>query len=119
MPISRSLGAVALILVLATCSHRGVGANGTTVGADCRDDRDCLYICAEGDRFPGGMCTVPCGSDDDCPFGTSCVDEKGGICGIDCFSSRDCDGLGFDYGCDEIKRHGAGGKTTVCIGPPP
>lgn len=90
----------------------GVGNGGGLVGGACRDDRDCAERCLRGGDFPGGTCSVWCGSDRDCPPGTYCIDKEGGVCLLDCRDSRDCRG---GYECSSEGRRGGPGSVPVCI----
>lgn len=82
-----------------------VGPGGATVGAPCTDDRQCASMCR------GDMCAVRCGSDLDCPIGSSCIDSDSGICALACRANPDCP-VGFE--CTDKDRKGASGKTFVC-----
>jgi len=95
----------------------GVGPGGKAVGGTCTVDADCASQCVGGDHYPGGMCTLSCRDDRDCPAGTECIDDQGGICAISCRSDSDCAGLGAGYACDRTDRHGASGETFVCRRP--
>lgn len=95
----------------------GVGPNGRTVGGACIDDRDCASRCTRKDAYPGGMCTVSCRGDLDCPAGTVCVDDDGGICAVSCHAAVDCDAWRAGYRCDNTDRKGADGQALVCRRP--
>ena len=101
----------------ASTSSEGVGAGGHVVGGACHVDADCQARCVGGDHYPGGMCTVSCRDDRDCPRGTECIDDQGGLCAISCSVNADCDGLGSGYRCDKTDRRGASGETSVCRRP--
>lgn len=94
--------------------HGGVGARGFLVGAACDADRQCDSRCVKGKNYPGGMCTVSCRDDRDCPGGTACVGDHGGICALTCGVHRDCDFMGGAYRCDSKSRTGAKGNAMVC-----
>lgn len=83
------------------------------VGAACEMHADCLERCVEGKDFPGGLCTVACDDDRDCPGGTACVDKKDGICVPACERDRDCQG---GYKCKSVGRRGDSGRADVCLG---
>lgn len=92
-----------------------VGPSGRTVGRQCTSDRDCEVLCLTGDdNYPGGMCTLRCASDRDCPPGSRCVDENGGICVTECRSTEDCAGFGRGYVCDGRRLRGGVGDALVC-----
>lgn len=86
---------------------------GDDIGAECSQHADCDERCVTGGDFPGGMCTLSCDGDPDCPSGTSCVAEEDGICLLQCEADRDCPG---GYECDDVRRRGSGGEAQVCIG---
>jgi len=97
---------------LCACGDDDVGFDGDRVGGACRDDRDCEFRCQEGGDFPQGTCTLPCNVDEDCPFGTYCVEKEGGLCLLGCDVPADCrDG----YTCKGIENRGHGGDSLVCI----
>lgn len=103
-------------LVLLGCGSDGgpVGPGSHLVGAACSDDHHCEARCARGKHYPGGMCTVSCRDDRDCPGGTFCVSDHGGICALSCGHHRDCDFMGPRYACDSHDRKGAPGRAHVC-----
>ena len=92
-------------------------AGARTVGAACISDSQCAFRCARGSHYPGGMCTVPCRDDFDCPSGTACVDDEGGICAFVCDFDDRCATFGPEYRCDSTSRHGSGGDIRVCRNP--
>lgn len=98
--------------MLAGCGGGSVGTEGDVVGGPCAaggcaDGSTCLTA----SMYPGGMCSVECGSQADCPDGTTCVTEGGGRCVLSCESASDCrDG----YGCNELSTPGDG-HGFVCI----
>ena len=69
------LAVVTSLLALApfACSD-GVGLSGDVVGGSCVSSKDCVEQCLYDQRFPAGTCSVPCGSSDQCPDGTFCVE---------------------------------------------
>jgi hypothetical protein len=110
-----AIGLTALVLLLIGCRGDEVGPSGGIVGGACASDRDCAHRClSDNSHYPGGMCTLSCSRDADCPSGTSCVDDAGGICAINCVSDGDCRPFGRDYRCDDKGRKGAGGEALVC-----
>jgi hypothetical protein len=88
----------------------------TLVGAPCRDDLDCDDVCIHSNDFPGGMCSVLCRDDRDCPVGTGCIDREGGICAFICVHEYDCDDFGPGYACRDTQRVGARNDIPVCRG---
>jgi len=116
----RELVAVCCIVssvLLGGCGRddEGIGPHGELVGASCATDRDCAHRCLRDNaHYPGGMCTVSCQRDADCPAGTSCVKDSGGICAVSCRASADCASFGRGYVCDERDRQGADGEALVC-----
>ena len=71
-------------------------------GARCDGNRDCadpLFCCDDG-NCGGGMCTLECRSDGDCPVDMLCEHD---LCFYACGNDRDC---GPDMSCE----HG----NTVC-----
>ena len=105
------------MLGLAACGPH-VGALGTDVGGACTMKSQCASECLTGnDHFPGGMCTIACTSDVQCPHGSVCIDgghDAGGICGVTCATPSDCNGFGRGYTCDAVDRVGAPGQALIC-----
>lgn len=91
------------LLLIATVS---AGCN-DSVGDFCRQNVDCdseAFCCKEG-KCGGGMCTLECRSDRDCPSDMVCRDKK--YCLFSCNSDRDC----FDgWQCKEKDGR------TMCVG---
>ncbi len=59
-------------------------------GATCRDDRDCanpLFCCEDSGNCGGGMCTIECRGDRDCPIDMLCEHD---LCFYACDGDRDC-----------------------------
>jgi hypothetical protein len=114
--INRSLGVVlacVLVAVVAAGCGSGVGRDGDVVGGSCTASGGCAggSECLIASMYPGGMCTVDCETQADCPSGSVCVQESGGTCLLACSSSSDCrDG----YGCEDKSTVGDG-HATVCI----
>lgn len=62
-----ALRSFALLLFVAAC-----GGDAQT-GDACESDRDCQRgLCVAGIAGESGVCTVSCGSSDECPEGWSC-----------------------------------------------
>ncbi|MEM8607688.1 MAG: hypothetical protein AAGF92_11305 [Myxococcota bacterium] len=95
-PVFVSLSCLAALVVLASCGDGRfpgeAGNDSTLVGGPCMDGLDCDFLlCQMGSSFPGGICTLSCGNDNDCPSGSSCGGlETGWICLVDCSASDDC-----------------------------
>lgn len=100
------------VIASAGCGDDDVGDEGTLVGGDCSTSDDCEVRCQQGEEFPDGTCTLPCNTDDDCPFGSSCIDEEGGICLLSCEHPEDCRP---GYTCKGEENRGHGGDSLVCI----
>jgi hypothetical protein len=113
------LVALALAVAIGACGDDDddFPGGGATVGAACVSDSQCAFRCARGGHYPGGMCTVPCSDDFDCPSGTACVDDEGGICAVVCDFDGNCGSFGPEYRCDSTRRRGAGGEIRVCRNP--
>ncbi len=87
------------------------------VSAGCDSDADCAVRCetTERDHFPGGLCTLTCNRNDDCPPGTWCIDIEDGLCMQACSSMAECDDFGPGYYCKDRKDvHGE--LQLVCMG---
>ncbi len=95
--------------LLAGCGDDPVGENSRVVGGPCEGHSDCEERCLVS--FPGGMCTLTCESDGDCPGGSACVDVQDGVCLMECQEDRDCPG---GYECDDEDRFGASGEVDIC-----
>jgi hypothetical protein len=106
-----------LLFVLAAC-HSGhtVGGSDDLVGDPCTSDTDCAHRCYldNNNRFPDGICSISCTSDQDCPVDTACVTTAGGVCLFRC-PAFDCNFLGPQWRCDTRDR-ASGGQVDVCIG---
>jgi hypothetical protein len=58
------------------------------IGGLCDSDRDCADgFCCTTDNCGGGMCTVACSHDEDCPDEMACEHE---VCFFVCGSDEDC-----------------------------
>ncbi|MGB5812700.1 MAG: hypothetical protein WBG86_19355 [Polyangiales bacterium] len=85
------------------------------------DSDDCEFrLCQMGDDFPGGICTLSCGNDNDCPSGSSCAGLLiGWVCLVDCNTTEDCR---EQWSCETVSRPSSGdvepGSFQGCIGPP-
>ena len=110
-------------VVLAACgddvssggSADGIGNDGEVVGGPCDAESACASgsECITGGDFPGGMCTVSCSADADCPEGTYCISNEGGICMLPCDSKADCR-EGFQ--CEGKSKEDGAGEKKVCNG---
>jgi len=107
---------LASLLSVAACGGHDLGSIDDTVGASCTSDRACADRCYQdnGDKFPGGFCSLACLSDNDCPTDTYCIKDAGGVCMFAC-PAFDCSRLGAGYACRD-KDSMTGGKVNVCIG---
>jgi hypothetical protein len=111
------LGSLLLLMAAAgfACGDK-VGPNSGLVGGRCIVDGDCQGRCLRGGDFPGGYCSVPCGTDRDCPEATACIDKEGGVCLLQCRDRADCVDLGPDYTCaGKSSKAVSGLKVAVCI----
>ncbi len=103
----------ALLCCMTTLALMACGSPARDIGAACSDDRDCTDRCIED--YPGGMCTLSCRDDRDCPPDAACADTKGGICLLLCDNDRDCeDQLEEDYECDNVRSRDDDGRVRVC-----
>lgn len=96
--------------------HGAVGPNSALVGGRCDGNKDCQERCVTGGDYPGGMCTVSCNDDRDCPSGSACVDASGGVCAPLCGGKGDCDPFGPGWACRDRKLKHGPGQVTVCRG---
>ena len=101
------------------------GNDSTLVGGPCMSADDCDFrLCQEGAIFPGGICTLSCSNDKDCPSGSSCGDfgslDIGWVCLVNCSDSSDCR---EQWTCESINRPASGDTAPTsfdgCIGPLP
>jgi hypothetical protein len=103
-----------VLATLGSCGGTIAGPNSTIVGAACTADSQCGEQCLDNERhFPGGMCTVACRTDADCPSGSVCIDEEGGVCIVTCRVDADCAAFGRGFACDEEGRP-SGGEASIC-----
>ena len=89
-----------------------VGEDSRVVGGGCFENDGCEELCMTGSDWPGGMCTVECDDDRDCPDLSYCVAIERGICLMDCIVDEDCPS---GYTCDDIDREGHRGEIYVCV----
>jgi hypothetical protein len=105
------------MLVAAGCGPH-VGAQGSDVGAPCTSNAQCSSTCLMGnDHYPGGMCTMVCTSDVQCPKGSVCTgggNQQSGFCAVSCATPADCAAFGRAFTCDATNHLGVGGDTLVC-----
>src|SRR6185295_2705235 len=96
-----AIAAALALILLVSCGDITVGPNSSSVGAACTVDGDCVKRClVDGRHFPGGLCTLPCAGNADCPAGSVCVAEQGGTCVVSCRTSADCAAFGRGFACD-------------------
>ena len=94
-----------VLAALVSCGGGVAGPSSTLVGAACTADTQCSQQCLDNERhFPGGMCTISCSTDGDCPSGSVCIDEEGGVCVVTCNVDADCAGFGRGFACDSEAR---------------
>lgn len=109
--------ALATAVALAACSADDVGPKSRMVGGRCTSDGDCVQRClTDGTAFPGGYCTVPCTSSDDCPGGATCAAMQGGVCLATCRDSEVCADYGPDYQCTAVTGQSVATTARACIG---
>ena len=100
--------------VIGACGGHDNGGIDDVIGAACVSDRDCDSNCYTGGHFPGGFCSTPCNTDNDCPEDTYCMADAEGVCMFIC-PQFDCTRLGAGWGChDEPRLNGS--HVNVCIG---
>lgn len=70
------------------CRYDPVACGGD-VGAICTSDAECAsgYCCTERSNCGGGMCTIPCADDLDCPGFMACEHQ---VCFFRCELDEDC-----------------------------
>jgi hypothetical protein len=103
---------------LGGCASDRVDAS---LGARCVDSGDCVDRCLPPSAdYPGGMCTLACTADSECPSDAACVQRVGGVCLFTCRDDSDCSLLGSVSGlvwrCHEDMQ-GSGPARKVCLGP--
>ena len=88
-----------------------------TLGARCDQSSECDERClvAAGPDWPGGLCTISCDDDGDCPGDARCVADEGGVCLFECSADPDCGFLGAGWGC-ETRDGRPSGQVMVCRG---
>jgi hypothetical protein len=93
----------------------GCGGPEDAVGMACGSHGDCpgYMTCLQGNRYPGGTCSIPCDDHQDCPYYAACIDRNGGVCLPRCERDLDCR---RHYECSAESNYGRGGHTDVCIG---
>jgi hypothetical protein len=82
-------------LFVSACGDGGggvAGSDSTLVGAACAENAECdLLLCQQGDEMPGGICTVSCSGNQDCPSRSACaVLTPGWLCMVSCAGDADC-----------------------------
>lgn len=84
------------------------------VGARCDYDRECDGRCLTGGDYPGGLCSIACRDDDDCPSSSRCAPQRaGGICLLACDDDAQCrDLMGSTWEC----KSQVGASGMVCLG---
>src|SRR5258708_25790976 len=87
------------------------------VGARCDVNADCNQLCLTQDGgWPGGMCTLLCDGDANCPSNAACiVDQNNGVCAFRCTTDADCAFLNGGYTCKPIDRHNPDTGQTVMV----
>ena len=116
-PLFLPVAALTGLIVLVGCGgdDRPPGAAGNDsalVGAPCADPVECEKgLCQTGLRFPGGVCTMSCGSSSGCPSGSSCaLLELGWVCLVGCTETAECR---EQWSCDLVAEAGTGGAECV------
>ena len=107
----------ALVLALLAWCACGLSAEvSRELGARCDDHDECDERCLRAARYPGGLCSLSCDDDGDCPSSSSCADVIDGVCLFDCERGPDCQFLGTGWTCQEEAALPTG-MVKVCIGP--
>jgi hypothetical protein len=104
----------ATIVLLAACGGHDPGDIDSVIGAACASDRQCETRCFGGPELPGGFCSIPCQTDNDCPGEALCMSMNGGMCLFAC-PEFDCSRLGVGWTC-RSRSHEGGGDANVCSG---
>jgi hypothetical protein len=103
----------ALAVWIAACGENDVSR---MIGARCDDSDECDERClTPDDDYPGGLCTLSCDDDGDCPDGSACVEDDGGVCLFTCRSEAGCSFLGAGWSCAEREGRPEG-TVMVCRG---
>lgn len=96
------------------------GNDSTLVGAPCMNNDSCdERLCQSGPSFPGGVCTLSCGSSNHCPSGSSCAQlESGWLCLVNCTATADCR---EQWSCESVIEAGTNDESmvSVCFTPAP
>jgi hypothetical protein len=104
-----------LLMALASCGEITVGPQSKSVGAACTADAQCARTCLVDDQhFPGGMCTLPCATNADCPSGSVCAAEHSGLCVVSCAVDADCAAFGRGFVCDHEQLQSGTGEASIC-----
>jgi hypothetical protein len=103
------------VVVLVACGHSN-GSIDTTIGATCTANSHCQHTCYMGGDFPGGFCSSPCTSDNECSGDAVCAANGPGegVCVFAC-AAFDCTRLGPQWGCHGVDAYG-GGQVMACVG---
>ena len=115
----RRTPATALVLVVAAMIGCGGSDVSRAVGARCDSSDECDDRClAPTATWPGGMCTLSCDDDGDCPDDARCAAEEGGVCLFECNEPGtlgDCGFLGDGWTCQTVAGRPEG-EVNVCRG---
>jgi hypothetical protein len=102
-----------IVTLLVACNDSNTD---NLIGSPCTQQGQCRVTCeTPSNDFPGGLCTVPCDHDSQCPHGTYCMAIAGGVCLFPCAQDQDCAFLGDHWFCRNLDR-AEGDKRLVCIG---
>ena len=119
------VGFLFVVLVSGGCGEDRVGGvasnDSTLVGGPCFDRVNCdERLCQDfpSEDFPGGMCTLSCGTDNDCPSASACAGLLSGwVCLLVCEADVDCR---EQWSCQEVRRPGPldadTGSFRACLG---
>jgi len=89
------------------------------LGAQCSGRAECDERCLRGPDYPGGMCSISCENNADCPSDAYCVDKEGGVCLFACtlINAQDCNFLGGGWRCkSKDLRSNTQEQVNVCFG---
>jgi len=114
LPLPARAAVMALWLILLACSVPSDVSR--SVGARCDVNDECDGRCLSGAAYPGGMCTLDCDDDVDCPDDAACVQEQGNICLFRCDQAIDCEFLGAGWTCQSRPVAGGTDLVNVCLG---